>query len=163
MNIFALSINPEEAARWYVDSHVRKMHIEAAQMLSAAHHALDPRGASGRPWLCLPAYVNNPVTLWARSNTTRYLWLASLGMWLCHEYRHRYGKVHATQARLEKLIVTLPAGLPPGGDLLPFTLAMPEHFHQADTVAAYCDFYQHGKAHLHRWTRRDPPAWINSL
>ena len=41
MNIFALSSDPETAAKWHCDCHVNKMIIEAAQMLSTAHRILD--------------------------------------------------------------------------------------------------------------------------
>ena len=33
MNIFALSTNPREAAKWHVDKHVVKMPLETAQIL----------------------------------------------------------------------------------------------------------------------------------
>lgn len=161
MNIFALSVNPEEAARWHVDRHVVKMPIEAAQVLSAAHHVLDPSTVAGNPAICRKAYAQHSCSVWARSNETRYLWLASLGMWLCAEYTHRYGRVHATQARLEWLVLNPPPSIPPGGDLLPFTLAMPDQYRQADSVAAYRSMYIGSKAHLHRWTGRNPPPWIN--
>ena len=41
MNIFALSSEPKEAARWHNDKHVVKMITETAQMLCTAHRVLD--------------------------------------------------------------------------------------------------------------------------
>lgn len=41
MNIFFLSKDVNEAARWMVDKHVVKMPTESAQMLSTAHRILD--------------------------------------------------------------------------------------------------------------------------
>jgi hypothetical protein len=41
MNIFYLSHDPEEAARFHCDKHVVKMILETAQMLSTAHRLLD--------------------------------------------------------------------------------------------------------------------------
>ena len=41
MNIFYISSNPIEAARWMIDKHIVKMPTESAQMLSTAHRILD--------------------------------------------------------------------------------------------------------------------------
>lgn len=41
MNIFYLSTNTDECARYHCDKHVVKMILETAQMLSTAHRVLD--------------------------------------------------------------------------------------------------------------------------
>lgn len=41
MNVFYLSHDPKQSAKWLVDKHVVKMPIESAQMLSMAHRVLD--------------------------------------------------------------------------------------------------------------------------
>jgi hypothetical protein len=96
MNIFFLSLSPKEAARLHCDKHVVKMIIETAQMLYSAHWMLNPEGL--KPTAYKIAHKNNPCSIWVRTSLTNYLWLASLGYWLCKEYNHRYGdhKVHKT-------------------------------------------------------------------
>jgi hypothetical protein len=46
MNIFFLSWFVQECAEWHFDRHVVKMILELAQLLSTAHHILDPVRAS---------------------------------------------------------------------------------------------------------------------
>lgn len=41
MNLFYLSVDPEEAARFHCDKHVVKMIVEYAQLLSTCHRILD--------------------------------------------------------------------------------------------------------------------------
>ena len=41
MNIFYLSEDPVQCAKWHCDKHVTKMIIEYAQLLSTAHRVLD--------------------------------------------------------------------------------------------------------------------------
>jgi len=41
VNIFYLDEDPRQCAEWMVDSHVVKMILETAQLLSTAHRLLD--------------------------------------------------------------------------------------------------------------------------
>jgi len=41
MNIFYLSEDPVQCAKWHCDQHVTKMILEYAQLLSTAHRVLD--------------------------------------------------------------------------------------------------------------------------
>ena len=42
MNLFILSRNPVQCAKWMMDKHIIKIILEAAQMLSTAKRVLDP-------------------------------------------------------------------------------------------------------------------------
>ena len=70
--------------------------------------------------------------IWARSNKSNYIWLCELGMELCKEYTHRYGKIHKTQQHLEWLSTNIPNI--PDGKFTPPTLAMPDAFIDVMTI-----------------------------
>ena len=107
MNIFYLSHDQEQCAKWHVDRHCVKMVTEYAQLLSSAHRILDGESRvglsdSGRKktlWV-LPdernrivyaaTHVNHPSAVWARASDSNYSWLAIMLRSLCREYTHRY-------------------------------------------------------------------------
>lgn len=144
MNIFFLSLNPKEAARLHCDKHVVKMILETAQLLYSAHWVLNPEGLNEKAYKL--AHKNHPCSIWTRQSLTNYMWLASLGWWLCKEYQYRYGnqKVHKSQAHIEWLMNNPPKSIP----YVEFTkpaLAMPDEYKQDDTIEAYKLFYIESK------------------
>ena len=152
MNIFALSNRAEEAALWHCDRHVVKMPLESAQILSTVVRG---RGGEAR---YNPTHKNHPCTLWAGECSGNYEWLVQLGLALCNEYTHRYGKRHACEAVIREGSAPLPAlRIAPRGA---FALAMPEEYKQADAVESYRAYYRAEKAHLHSWKNRQPPEWL---
>jgi len=90
MNIFFLSLNPQEAARLHCDKHVVKMILETTQLLYSSHWILNPENLPENAYKL--AHKNHPCSIWVRSSITNYMWLASLGLWLCEEYKYRYGE-----------------------------------------------------------------------
>lgn len=157
MNIFALSNDPCIAAVYAVDSHVRKMPTESAQMLSTIWQR-DPYP----PEVAYKAtHLHHPCTVWAGVTTGNYRWLFDHAVALVHEKSYRWPerRLHA----VARVLVALrePPACVPVGPLLPFAQCMPEPYRQADPVAAYRFFYTHGKRHLHAWTRREAPWWLN--
>ena len=152
MNIFYLDNDPKVCAQYHVDKHVVKMILETAQLLSTTHWMSGSEGPYRQ------THKNHPSAVWARNNKANYIWLCKLGMELCKEYTHRYGKIHKPQQHLEWLSKNIP-NIPPG-DFTPPTLAMPKTFMCSDNLLAYRKYYTYGKKHLHSWKKREEPKFI---
>lgn len=176
MNIFYLSRDPEQAARWMVDRHVVKMILESAQLLSTAHRVLDGRqiieAQNGRklkrwilednrePVLYKATHINHPSAVWTRAAVENYWWLVEHFAALLDEYTHRYGKEHKTGE------LFYPLQSPPYNlkdfDATPMLCAMPDEYKTSeDPVENYRNYYKHAKKSMHVWTNREPPEWIN--
>lgn len=176
MNIFALSTDPYASAQMMVDRHVVKMILETAQLLSTAHRILDGEvytdktktGRNVKRWrlpddrdqhLYSATHVNHPSAVWCRATNNNYNWLACHFGALLQEYTYRYGKHHKCEA-LTSWLQNPPHNIPVGW-LTQVTPAMPEQYKVGkDSVASYRNYYKHGKAHLHKWTKRNPPEWM---
>lgn len=155
MNIFVLSEDPREAARFQCDRHVVKMILESAQMLSTICHQ------HGRPAPYKATHAQHPCTLWAGECAENYAWLHQHLVGLLDEYTERYGKTHATAAHVETLWENRPA-LPTRGALTPFAQVMPEQYRIADDpVTAYRNFYQGEKAAIAKWKHGNMPPWFS--
>ena len=155
MNIFALDLDPEQAAQWHVDRHVVKMPLEYAQLLSTAHFMLDDvqRGYK-------PTHQQHPSAKWARVSSRTYEWLFELFRHTSAEYRYRYGRNHKSWDDLNSVLNTKPDNLPDRGFIPPF-MAMPaEYMRLGQCVASYRDYYDRGKRDLHAWSLRPKPYWI---
>ena len=154
MNIFFLDVDARRCARMHVDKHVIKMILETAQMLCTVWHATTTHEYT-------PPYkrthVNHPCSVWARASIDNYRWLCDLGMALCKEYTHRYGKTHKTQAVIQDLCTRSPS-IPEIGFTSP-AQAMPEEYKADSVVHAYRNYYLGEKSHMFKWTKRDAPLW----
>ena len=162
MNIFLLDWNPRKAAEWHCDKHVVKMILETAQMLYAAHWILNPENVPESAYKL--AHKNHPCTIWVRKSLANYLWLASLGWWLCKEYQFRYGewKEHKTQAHILWLLNNPPVAIPYRGIMVP-AQAMPEKFKNLNPIEAYRIFYRESKLNdrgIVAYTKRDWPNFL---
>lgn len=176
MNIFALDQDPYQAAEWMVDKHVVKMILETAQLLSTAHRLLDgtqyidktKTGRNVKRWrlpdereavLYSATHINHPSAVWCRENFSNYNWLYHHFAALLNEYTYRYGKVHKCTAMALTLCFT-PQRIPLG-DLTPVTPAMPDEYKVPnDHVESYRNYYRIAKERMHKWTKREKPAWI---
>jgi hypothetical protein len=171
MNIFALSDNPELAAQMMVDSHVVKMILESAQLLSTAHRVIDgAKNQITKKWV-LPddrdsilysaTHINHPSAVWVRQSLGNYYWLFNHYCALGEEYRWRYGKTHKSM-NLKQALCLAPLDFGPDEwKITPFAVAMPDEYKvPGDPVQSYRNYYKHGKAHLHKWTNRGPPEWM---
>lgn len=155
MNIFVLDLDPEAAARFHVDKHVVKMPLETAQLLCSVHHVLG--SADDVPYRL--THRNHPCATWARKSLSNYRWLVRLGMALCREYTHRYGRTHKSQAVIEWCRDREP-DLPDCG-LTPFAQAVPEEHKSPDAVWAYRRYYMADKKRMASWKKRQPPPWFS--
>lgn len=146
MNIFILSRDPREAARWLNDRHIVKMMVETAQLLSTAciHYGL--------PAPYRKTHANHPCAIWARGRAGNYSWLYQHGDEIGLEYTRRYGKAHRSHTALLGMETSIPA--PPG--MTPFPNVTP---YGGDVVEAYRQLYRVEKRHLATWKSSPPPWW----
>lgn len=133
MNIFYLHSDPCIAATYLCDIHIRKMHIEAAQMLSTTHWLTN----SIAPYK--KTHISHPSTIWVRESIQHYDWLIIHGLEVCKEFEKRYGKHHKTQDVLEWLEVNKPDISNKGFKEPP--QCMPDNFKDKDTILAYRKYY----------------------
>jgi len=151
MNIFCLDRDPVIAAQSLCNSHICKMIVESAQMLSTAY----PNGVA--PYK--HTHVNHPCALWARWSLSNFTWLLTHGFALCNEYTKRYGKVHATQATMSWFLTNPPMMQDIG--LTPFVTAIKDaSYHRSDPVDAYRAYYIGDKVRFAKWApKAKPPSW----
>lgn len=156
MNIFYVDKDPVIAAKNLCNSHVVKMILESAQLLSTAHNILDEPKEN----LYRSTHINHPSNKWVRESREHYIWLYKHFEGLCNEYTYRYGKTHATSRLLEFLYFT-PYNILSKGFIDP-PCAMPkEYIVENNAVESYRNYYRIGKAHLHKYTKREIPEWLN--
>lgn len=162
MNIFLLHWNPRIAAQYHCDKHVVKMILETAQMLYSAHWVLNPDGVPQNAYKL--AHKNHPCSIWVRQSLTNYMWLCSLGWWLCKEYQFRYGekKVHKTEPHIVWLMNNPPKSIPFLA-MSPPALAMPNEYKQEDPIESYRVFYIESKCKTRgivKYSCREPPKFL---
>ena len=193
MNIFALSLNPKEAAQAHGDKHVVKMILETCQMLYTAHwiaahpdlliHRAPIKLAAAHKCLEVPAdmqsaplrlsapepgyrpvHAHHPCTIWIRTSIENYLWAADLALAIADEYEFRWpGRTHSCKAHATWLKANPPRL--PDVPQTPFAMAMPDEYKVSDPVQAYINFYK-GSKHdrgLTTYTRRGSPAFLDTL
>jgi len=177
MNIFFLDRSPQLSAVYMTDKHVVKMIVETAQILSTAHRVLDGHeqisktsGRKLKSWhlsdsresiLYKSTHVNHPSSVWARQSRHHYMWLSDHLHALGAEYTHRYHKIHKTMDTVAYDLLHSPENIldiewvdPPN--------AMPaEYIFTESVVENYRSYYKFGKSHLHKWTNRDKPYWLD--
>lgn len=139
------------------DKHVVKMILESAQMLCTAHRILDK---SDNDLLYNATHKNHPSSRWTREGHLNYLWLYSHFIALGREYERRYGKVHATIAKLSETLKHVPRRIP-NRPFAPPPQCMPPDYYQDDTVEAYRMYYKCDKASFAKW--KEPaviPEWF---
>ena len=153
MNIFVLSANPREAAKWHVDKHIVKMPLETAQILYAARRHY---GDDTTPYKA--THQHHPCCKWASESVENYVWLCILGIELCIEYVYRYGRKHKCCDIIEECLLKVPKKIANKGRT-EFVQAMPDHCKMDNPVLAYRNYYLQEKSHLAKWKNRGVPHW----
>jgi hypothetical protein len=182
MNIFYLSHRPSRCARWHCDKHVVKMILETAQLLYTAHWVLSGAVPSTGPPIAFrtapytkdsttqQGYLpirnrNHPCAIWVRESLEHYRWLCQLGMALCEEFQHRFGKhkAHSCEEHIYWLNAHPPANLLSKGWHQP-PKAMPDVYKRgADSIRCYRIYYKENKGAVRdilSYTRRHRPHWL---
>ena len=103
MNIFALSKDPKQAAKWHVDKHIVNMPLETAKILCTARKQY---GDDKVPYRTI--YLHHPCCKWAAESVENYVWLCILGIELCIEYIYRYGRKHKCCDIIEECLLESP-------------------------------------------------------
>lgn len=176
MNIFYLSDDPVTSAQSMVDRHVVKMILETAQLLCTAHRVLDGERKTvvGKRKTTIfelngiqdelfykATHVNHPCAVWVRHCPENYNWTYRHYLALLDEYTYRYGKTHATKDRLGLFLEYPPQKIISVNPTLPPSCMNNQFIISDDPVLNYRNYYNYGKTHLLRWTKRIPPNWIN--
>lgn len=165
MNIFFLDYDPAQCARWMVDSHVSKMILETAQLLSTAHHVHNS-SPSILAHIYKPTHQNHPSAVWARESTSNYYWLVQHWQALAGEFMYRFRGTHKSYISLCDLLCDPPAALTRYGLTVPPACIDDQYKVNsgacwADLVLSYRNYYNLGKRDLHKWrTPESKPNWI---
>lgn len=181
MNIFYISDDPIQAAKWQVDKHVIKMPLETAQMLCTAHRIIDgseytelsKNNRRIKRWR-LPnkfhdtifykaTHVNHPSCAWIRQSDEHYRWAYEHFIALSNEYAQRYGKAHKSWEVLADYLHGKPANIQSNGFCPPPT-AINEQYADClvknDTIQSYRNYYNTAKKDLHQW-KQNKPTWAS--
>lgn len=174
MNIFYLDQNPKLCAQYHCDKHVVKMILESAQLLCTAVNVA--AGEQITPYKS--THVNHPCSIWVRESFANWDYVINLMLDLEEEWNYRFHsrnpKTHNSVAALvaspvhlrekaEKYLPSIGLTVPP--------LCMPESCKQIPAIAVtpeeatilcYRNYYNQEKKHLHKWTNREVPFWINN-
>ena len=154
MNIFVFNEDPTICAQQHCDSHVVKMILETAQILSSVHWVTGGQA----PYKL--THKNHPCSVWARTCKENYDWLLSLGYELCKEYSFRYHRVHKSQLVLDTLKDSVP-NIPTLGSRTEFVSAVSSNCKLICVMDSYKKYFNTEKRHLAKWTRREIPYWYN--
>lgn len=176
MNIFYVDKDPTVSAQSLVDSHVVKMILESAQLLSTAHRILDGfeytdttgkrkikrwdlPGEEGQ-FIYKATHINHPSAKWVRESAYNYSWLYAHFVALMEEYKFRYAKTHAC-VKLCKYLQHPPKNISYCLFSQPPCAMDKSYIISKNAVVNYQNYYKYGKAHLHKWTKREIPEWLS--
>lgn len=175
MNIFVLDLNPGVAAKEHCDTHVVKMIVETAQLVSTTFHFYNAGLFAPLSYLYKATHKNHPCAIWARTNDKNLKWLIDLGYCLCKEYEERYDKVHACYGMFHNFIkdqVYLMGVIPEADKISEFPLAMPDEYKiksensdwKYDVVKSYQTYYIEDKflkKNIVRYKNNNIPKWFS--
>lgn len=159
MQIFVLSTDTKECAKFYADTHVVKIILEIAQLLCTAHRILDGVDEIEGVDLYKVTHQNHPCAIWVRESSANYQWTYDLFYDLCEEYTYRYEKVHLCEQKFRDILVFSPNKIPEG-PMTDFALAVTDDCKTDDAVESYRNYYRTSKRNICKWTKRDVPNWF---
>jgi hypothetical protein len=144
------------------------MPLEAAQLLSTCHRVYGSKHSDSVNMnevnvslLYALSHRNHPSSVWVRECKENYDWTYDYFNALCLEYKHRYGKEHASWTKLSRILVDAPVGMPCRGGMSALPCCMPDIYKISnDPVVNYKQYYRLGKAELHAWRNREQPSWV---
>lgn len=147
MNIFVTDPDPVVCARQHCDVHLRKMIVETAQLLSAAHIVID-----GVQVAYKKTHHHHPCAVWVQTSASNYRWAFALLVAQLDEYEYRFARTHKTRSYVDALS-RIPS-MPDLG-LTPFAMAMPEELRSTDVFKSYRRYL---KRKLLSWREREKPV-----
>jgi hypothetical protein len=165
------------------------MILEYAQLLSTCYFVLNPDLAKlylNDNLIYKPTHINHRSNRWVRKHYNNYMYVCTLALQLCKEWRYRYNhqKIHQSEPKLQFLLNNPPPNINkesiiktkynPKSLSLPLPQAMPDEYKSKKrssvfhTVQAYRRYYKSPhKQHIVSWTRKvdgqkinlDQPIW----
>ena len=158
MQLFILDRDPEKAAQMLCDSHLRKMCLETAQILSSVLYLQGKSLADGMP---NPYHPSHPV-IRAVDSPEKINWVIRYFYAVQEEYFFRFQKKHAYSElppMYEKTLFSSGAGMDDFSFSRTFRgFEIPE----PDLIMAYRIYYRYKKSGLRYWhyTGREEPEWL---
>lgn len=166
MNIFVLDNDIKKAAKYHNDMHLRKMLVEACQLLCSVHHSVGTD--ADIPYR--KTHINHPCSKWARESLSNYNWLCKFAKQLSNEYTYRFDKIHKSNAVVDWCIEHTPELKDIG--LTDFAIAINRDKYgdsiTNDVVTTYRNYHRkykqgyvtRGNYVPYSWTRRRKPAFM---
>jgi len=154
MNIFSTNICPIQSAKDHCMVHLRKMVVEALQILSTAHFVLDGIQVGYKP-----THHNHPSCIWSRNTSANYQWLYAHYKALCEEYTFRTGKIHKSSEWL--VVMAVQPNNIPVGSLDPFAMPMPESYQRLGLFDQTKAFQAYLNDKFSEWTCRESPIDVS--
>ena len=160
MNIFVINENPVLAAQQLCNSHVVKMIVESAQLLSThdRFHGIDENRYKS-------FYLHHPCRR-CLENRQNYIWLCHHLNALLDEYTYRYGKIHKCREMFNRCWKSY-LEMTYDSNLLSFPKCMLKELKVGsdnidDVVKAYQNYYRFKKNTLKRFNykNREVPEWL---
>jgi hypothetical protein len=163
MNLFILNRLPVLAARENCDSHVRKIILEAVEMMG---YSFDEGEFKPWPWLHdRGRHYTRPMSLWVRENRKNFDWTLQHAYALCDEfvYRSSHKRQHACRAYLDWISANLPIHNLPDEPQTDWPRCFGKYREIVgvtdDAVYDYRRYYMLAKRHISKWTNRPIPDW----
>ena len=152
LNIFFFDSDPSMCAFAHCDEHIHEMIPVYSQILSNAHHILDPEGEIIEHIKPLdPGFPNVQMEVqvaWAKDAESNYQWLHDLWFWMNKEYWYRFDGMHEDWNTLYNKLSHTPQNIPDSNFTSPPPL-VPEEFKETkleddlqNTIAVYRNFYR---------------------
>ena len=131
LNIFFFDSDPSMCAFAHCDEHIHEMIPVYSQILSNAHHILDPEGEIIEHIKPLdPGFPNVQMEVqvaWAKDAESNYQWLHDLWFWMNKEYWYRFDGMHEDWNTLYNKLCHTPQNIPDSNFTSPSSL-VPEEF-----------------------------------
>ena len=172
MNLFRLSNDPIEAAQLNQDLHVRKILLEATQLLancfSKDQLKLAPYTQAGT--VRAYSYIHHPISHYVKATRGNYNWALQHSLALCNEFRYRFNKPHFCEGFIQWAANNNPEMVKEGGETeFPQCFKQYPECHVAgNPVAGYKNYYKkakksfdmRGKTVEATWTKREVPTFM---
>jgi hypothetical protein len=163
MNLFILNRLPGLAARDNCDSHVRKIILEAVEMMG---YAYDEGEFKPIPWLHIKGrHYSRPMSIWVRENRRNFDWTLQHVYALCDEYVYRsdHKNQHAYLKHIDWIAAHLPIDKLPDEPQTDWPRCFGAYEEQVgvteDAIYDYRRYYMLAKRHIAKWTKRPIPEW----
>jgi hypothetical protein len=163
MNLFILDGQPDKAAQFNCDAHVRKIILESVEMMG---YAYDHGQFKPWPWLSVSGrHKNHPMSKWVRRSKQNFDWTLQHAYALCDEFFYRFNKTqhHKCRQHIDWIASNLPIGNLPDFEQTDWPRCFGVFREQVgisdDAVLDYRRYYKIGKSHLALWTKRGEPFW----